>query len=32
MVLLESQIKLKTSDSAPDFELIGIDDKKTFIE
>ncbi|KAG0510909.1 MAG: Alkyl hydroperoxide reductase [Nitrosopumilales archaeon] len=28
MVLLESQIKLKTSDSAPDFELIGIDDKK----
>src|SRR5574339_3847 len=28
MVLLESQIKLKTGDSAPDFELLGIDDKK----
>ena len=28
MVLLESQIKLKTGDTAPDFELMGIDDKK----
>lgn len=28
MVLLESQIKLKTGDIAPDFELTGIDDKK----
>jgi peroxiredoxin len=28
MVLLESQIKLKTGDSAPDFDLLGIDDKK----
>lgn len=28
MVLLESQIKLKTGDSAPQFELLGIDDKK----
>jgi peroxiredoxin len=28
MVLLESQIKLKTRDRAPDFELLGIDDKK----
>jgi peroxiredoxin len=28
MVLLESQIKLKTGDHAPNFELIGIDDKK----
>lgn len=28
MVLLESQIKLKTGDQAPNFELIGIDDKK----
>jgi len=27
MVLLESQIKLKTGDIAPDFKLIGIDDK-----
>ena len=27
MVLLESQIKLKTGDTAPDFELMGIDDK-----
>jgi len=27
MVLLESQIKLKTGDQAPDFDLIGIDDK-----
>ena len=28
MVLLESQVKLKTGDLAPDFELLGIDDKK----
>jgi peroxiredoxin len=28
MVLLESQVKLKTGDLAPDFDLIGIDDKK----
>ncbi len=28
MVLLESQIKLKAEDTAPDFELLGIDDKK----
>ncbi|MDX1596560.1 MAG: thioredoxin family protein [Nitrosopumilaceae archaeon] len=28
MVLLESQVKLKTGDIAPDFELLGIDDKK----
>ena len=28
MVLLESQVKLKTGDTAPDFELLGIDDKK----
>lgn len=28
MVLLESQIKLKTGSIAPDFELLGIDDKK----
>ena len=28
MVLLESQIKLQTGDQAPDFELMGIDDKK----
>jgi peroxiredoxin len=28
MVLLESQIKLKTGDQAPNFELMGIDDKK----
>ncbi|MBM2819373.1 MAG: Alkyl hydroperoxide reductase [Nitrosarchaeum sp.] len=27
MVLLESQIKLKTGDIAPDFQLLGIDDK-----
>jgi len=27
MVLLESQVTLKTGDSAPDFELLGIDDK-----
>ena len=28
MVLLESQIKLKKGDIAPDFELLGTDDKK----
>ena len=28
MVLLESQIKLKKGDIAPDFELLGVDDKK----
>ncbi len=28
MVLLESQIKLKTGDIAPDFHLLGVDDKK----
>lgn len=28
VVLLESQIKLKTGDTAPDFQLLGIDDKK----
>ncbi len=28
MVLLESQVKLKTGDLAPDFDLMGIDDKK----
>jgi len=28
MVLLESQIKLKKGDIAPDFELLGIDDKR----
>jgi len=28
MVLLESQTKLKTGDEAPDFSLIGIDDKR----
>jgi peroxiredoxin len=28
MVLLESQVKLKTGDVAPDFELLGTDDKK----
>lgn len=28
MVLLESQIKLKAGDIAPEFELLGIDDKK----
>lgn len=28
MVLLESQIKLKTGDLAPDFDLLGIDDKR----
>ena len=28
MVLLESQVKLKAGDIAPEFELLGIDDKK----
>lgn len=28
MVLLESQIKLKTMDAAPDFQLLGVDGKK----
>ena len=28
MVLLESQVKLKAGDIAPDFNLVGIDDKK----
>jgi peroxiredoxin len=28
MVLLESQIKLKTGDQAPDFDLMGADDKR----
>ena len=28
MVLLESQIKLKKGDVTPDFELLGIDDKR----
>jgi len=28
MVLLESQIKLKTGDKAPDFDLMGIDNKR----
>ena len=28
MVLLESQVKLKAGVNAPDFELLGIDDKK----
>ena len=28
MVLLESQVKLKAGDKAPDFELLGIDEKK----
>ena len=28
MVFLESQVKLQAGDSAPDFELLGIDDKK----
>jgi peroxiredoxin len=28
MVLLESQIKLRTGDLAPDFQLLGIDDKR----
>jgi len=32
MVLLESQIKLKTGDRAPDFDLIGIDDKTHSLE
>ena len=32
MVLLESQVKLKKGDIAPNFELLGIDDKKHTIE
>ncbi|MFN3655271.1 MAG: thioredoxin family protein [Candidatus Nitrosotenuis sp.] len=28
MVVMESQVQLKKGDSAPDFELLGIDDKK----
>jgi peroxiredoxin len=28
MVLLESQVKLKVGDQAPDFDLLGIDDRK----
>jgi len=32
MVLLESQIKLKTGDRAPDFDLMGIDDKTHSLE
>ncbi len=32
MVLLESQIKLKTGDQAPNFDLIGIDDKTHSLE
>ena len=28
MVLLESQVKLKVGDTAPDFDLLGIDDKR----
>ena len=32
MVLLESQIKLKVGDTAPDFDLLGIDDKKHNID
>ena len=32
MVLLESQVKLKTGDIAPNFELLGIDDKKHTID
>ena len=32
MVLLESEISLKTNDSAPDFTLLGIDDKKHSLE
>ena len=32
MVLLESQVKLQTGDLAPDFDLIGIDDKKHSLE
>jgi len=32
MVLLESQVKLKTGSIAPNFELLGIDDKKHVLE
>ena len=32
MVLLESQVKLKTGSIAPNFELLGIDDKKHALE
>ena len=32
MVLLESQIKLKTGDQAPEFELLGIDDKRHMLQ
>ena len=32
MVLLESQVKLKTGSIAPNFELLGIDDKKHTLE
>ena len=32
MVLLESQIKLKIGDKAPDFDLLGIDEKKHKLE
>ena len=32
MVLLESQVKLKKGDIAPNFELLGIDDKKHTID
>lgn len=32
MVLLESQVRLKTGDTAPGFELLGIDDKKHSLE
>ena len=28
MVLLESKVSLQTGDMAPDFELLGIDDKQ----
>ena len=28
MVTIESEVSLKTGDSAPDFELVGTDDKK----
>ena len=32
MVLLKSEISLKTNDNAPDFTLLGIDDKKHSLE
>jgi len=32
MVLLESKISLKTGDTAPDFSLMGIDDKMHSLE